>query len=129
MRVYTFQPRFARLVRDGIKRQTIRRGRLDRKRTKVGDILSLRQWVGKPYRSRQETLRAIEVCKEVHTFEIRRVENLFYHGFLDGERIAAHELDRIAREDGFRDAGEMLKWFMDNHGVREHDFKGDLIRW
>lgn len=54
MKVLLFQPRFANLVAAGTKRQTIRPTR------KIpivrGDDLSLRQWQGLPYRSKQVEL-------------------------------------------------------------------------
>jgi hypothetical protein len=60
MIVYMFQDRFSELVRDGSKRQTIRKGL---PRCKPGDTMSLRRWTGKPYRSKQEELR-VAVCTE-----------------------------------------------------------------
>ena len=46
MRVIMFQPRFEEPILQGIKGSTIR----GKARCKEGDELSLRVWIGKPYR-------------------------------------------------------------------------------
>jgi uncharacterized protein YqfB (UPF0267 family) len=58
-RTIMFQPRFARLVESGAKTQTIRvksKAKHPRPLPKPGDFLSLREWEGKPYRSKQRKL-------------------------------------------------------------------------
>jgi hypothetical protein len=74
MRVIMFQDRFAELVRGGDKCQTIRWSA----RCRPGDVLSLRRWTGKPYRSKQETLREA-VCTAVSPVAMH---GLPFHGWL-----------------------------------------------
>ena len=66
MRVRTFKPQFAPLVKAGTKRQTIRpMPKRERDIPKEGDLESWREWTGKPYRSKQRELcqvRLILVC-------------------------------------------------------------------
>lgn len=116
MRVILFQPQFAELVRAGTKTQTIRRTA----RCKPGDTLSLRRWTGKPYRSRQETLR-MGTCTRVLRVLIQsdRID-------IEGVPILPEREDEFARADGFDNVGEMLHWFGVTHGF---PFVGDLIEW
>ena len=137
MKVHLFQRRFARLVRQGTKRTTIRPRR--KNPTRVGDALSLRAWSGKPYRSKQVTLLDGIVCAEVHGIEILRrsdwVSPTYYESRVicrvDGNEVKSDllregEWDRLAQADGFKHAGDMLDWFIKEHGL---PFSGDLIRW
>ena len=113
MRVILFQDRFSCKVRDGSKPHTIRRTA----RCKPGDVLSLRRWTGKPYRSKQETLREA-VCTAVHAVTI-----FPFDVTVDGRRVPGQHL---AVKDGFRDWEEMREWFENVHGL---PFVGWLIEW
>ena len=118
MVVLMFQARFAPKVESGEKRRTIRP---DRKRpVKVGDPVSLRQWTGRPYASKQRVLR---------TGTITRVEpvRLSYAGvLLESGMLLGFQEREFAQADGFESAAEMLSWFVDNHGI---PFRGTLIEW
>jgi hypothetical protein len=116
MRVILFQPRFAKLVENGMKRQTIRA----KARCKAGDVLSLRQWSGKPYRSKQVILRQL-LCRKVRPISIDWNEMR-----LDGFVLSGIQSDAIARADGFVDFDDMVLWFGITHGV---PFTGELISW
>lgn len=111
LRVVMFQPRFARLVEAGEKWQTIRPKR--KIPVRAGDRLSLREWTGLPYRSKQRQLRDETVCERVELFT------------LDVMRVRA-DRDDFARADGFEDWPEMLNWFLCTHG---YAFKGVTIYW
>ena len=119
MRVIIFQPQFAELVRSGTKMQTIRKTAL----CKPGDTLSLRRRTGKPYRSKQETLRVV-TCSEVLDVVIGdpRPDGLV----IDGREQVCSERARIARQDGFRCMTHMLDWFDEVHGL---PFRGQMITW
>jgi len=119
MSVIMFQKRFAPLVENGSKRQTIR---LARKRPIIeGEMLSLREWTGKPYRSPQRILRTT-TCKEVSAFTLDYPESMTIHGC----PVLIHEQSWVAQNDGFQDAAEMRRWFIKTHGL---PFKGILIKW
>lgn len=111
MKVIMFQPRFAPLVASGVKPYTIRKPR--KNPIKVGDKLSLRTWTGKPYRSKQKILRDT-VCVNVEPFK------------MDTHFIWQLGSDDLAKRDGFADAGDMVRWFKDTHGL---PFEGVLIEW
>lgn len=129
--VRLFQTRFAEAVRSGVKRQTIRP--LPRRLPMVGDILSLRTWTGKPYRSKQQILRigtiqSVKICCITHEGIARQspdgcllqtigVRAIFDHG---------EWADRFARDDGFADFSEMRSWFVKEHGL---PFDGLIITW
>lgn len=114
MRVILFQDRFADKVRDGTKPHTIRKTA----RCKPGDTLSLRRWTGKPYRSKQETLREV-VCMAVTPVEINRFG-------ADLGDVFVHSPDTLARHDGFSGWPEMREWFERTHGLPFHGF---VIEW
>lgn len=129
MKVLMFQPRFARLVEQGLKRQTIRAKR--RNPIQVGDILSLREWMGEPYASVQKILGS-ETCKEIHIVEAGSVtalpeeDGVYVTWFVDGEPIPKAGLDAFAQADGFKNYIEMFNWFLLSH---KFPFKGTLIKW
>lgn len=105
--VILFQPRFAALVQAGTKCQTIRPPR--QRAIQVGDTLSLRQWTGKPYASKQRILRTA-ICTAVGPI------------FLDCDCTD----ERLAAADGFATAAEMVAWFAATHRL---PFSGILIQW
>jgi hypothetical protein len=116
MRVIMFQERFAEKVRGGEKLQTIRCSA----RCKAGDILSLRRWTGKPYRSKQEILR-VAICTVVSPVEINQ------WGLDDkDEGVFIHCPETIAKRDGFSGWTEMREWFEATHGL---PFNGYVIAW
>jgi len=131
MRVITFQDRFAELVRLGIKRQTIRQAA----RCKPGDTLSLRRWTGKPYRSRQETLRTV-VCSEVVPIRIEpelakwRPETetlrILTNVAVGGRWLTGEAREWLAILDGFPNFEAMFEWFYRYHGL---PFCGVIIKW
>ena len=118
------QPRFAPLVKAGTKPHTIR---LKRKLypVQVGDLLSLREWSGVPYRSKQILLRE-EVCTAVKPVKItfRFGHVLFCVG--KNNPLYTEQANALAVADGFRDVDEMLEWFEATHGL---PFRGVLIEW
>ena len=116
MRVILFQPQFAEMVRSGTKTQTIRKTA----RCKPGEKLSLRRWTGKPYRSKQETLREA-VCTNISNVLIR-ADRIY----IDGSPLSWRDEDALAVADGFSNCGEMLHWFGTTHGL---PFRGCMIKW
>lgn len=120
MRVILFQDQFAPLVEDGTKTQTIRKAA----RCKPGDVLSLRKWSGKPYRSKQDILQQA-TCTVVIPVEVGTGPHM------DGIALTGIECDDneravIAKLDGFDSANEMLEWFKKVHSL---PFTGEIIMW
>ena len=115
MFVKMFKPEFAELVRTGKKLQTIRPR--PKRMPKVGDVVSLRRWADKPYRSKHVILgtRRINEVAVVDITENGIVVNSY-----------AEPSDDIARADGFGNFFEMLEWFEREHGL---PFEGIMIRW
>ena len=116
--VRMFQPRFARLVEIGKKRQTVRK--TPKRMPKKGDTVSLREWTGKPYRSKQRKLMEATLIN-VHTVEIGD-----YEMTIDGKWMSAEKRDRFARADGFDDWKELQCWFEETHGL---PFNGICLFW
>lgn len=118
-----FKPRFAPLVEAKTKRQTVRP--TPKRLPKIGQFVSLREWTGKPYRSKQRIL---------HQSVITKVQTFWFNGvtiLLDdprGERglMTAAAQDAFAKADGFSDVKEMATWFESEHGL---PFTGIVIYW
>lgn len=121
MKVYLFKDRFSPLVESGVKRTTIRPKR--KNPTKVGDELSLRQWLGKPFRGKQRIL-LVAKCLEVGTVDIVCVNGPAC--YFNGKVMVGGLWDKLARDDGFTGWEEMYCWFNQEHGL---PFAGDWIRW
>lgn len=121
--VFMFQPQFAPRVLDGSKTTTIRAPR--KRAVKIGDILDLRQWSGRPYASKQVKLRTAE-CVETSTITIKR-SSIIFRKFSVGVELNGDELlDIIAEDDGFESWRLMRAWFEKTHGL---PFTGTLYRW
>lgn len=119
MKTILFQPRFVPMIQDGRKTQTIRR---ERKRPiKVGDELSLREWTGKPYRSKQR-----EIGRAVVT-NVDRISFIPPWVWVNDVSLGPKKEEALALADGFRDYNDMVCWFADNHGSKRFD--GVVIHW
>jgi hypothetical protein len=124
--VRMFKPQFAPLVESGEKRQTVRP--TPKRMPKVGDPISLRAWIGLPYRSKQRVLRESVVTK-VEPVEIFRCN--LQIGSRDAFRNYAHPrdteaLDAFAKADGFAAWEDLEQWFAQTH---ELPFSGIVIHW
>lgn len=113
--VKMFKPEFAELVRKGKKCQTIRP--TPKRMPEVGDVVSLRCWADKPYRSKHVILGAGRI-NEVAVVDITE-NGIVVNSY-------AEPGDDIARADGFGNFFEMLEWFEREHGF---PFEGILLRW
>ncbi len=121
MRVILFKPEFAVKVVDGTKTQTVRR---DGKRNpKPGDVLSLRQWSGLPYRSKQITLKETN-CSSVSRV---RIHPLLQEIEIQNTLLHNQSANDFARADGFSDRLEMFAWFWNTYHIVE--FHGICIQW
>ncbi len=124
--VMLFMPRFARKVEALQKPHTIRPRR--KRPVRVGDLLDLREWLGKPYRSKQRKL--IErPCIKVTPIRISIARELaFIRLGAPGGQTWLHDEpgQALARADGFEDVAEMVDWFKQTHGL---PFAGVLIEW
>jgi hypothetical protein len=118
MKVIMFQDRFAEMVRNGDKRQTIRPIRENP--INQLDKISLRRWTGKPYRSKQEVLKE-SFC--VFTTDISIDEK---GAEVNGKRMPAWVLNGVADQDGFDGCQSMIEFFRKTYGL---PFHGVLIQW
>ena len=126
MRVRTFKPQFAPLVKSGVKRQTIRP--IPKRMPKVGDKESWRQWSGLPYRSPQIELARVEIVG-VERIKFEETGREFLVSLPDRPpREALMPIDEwtdFAKADGFKGMRDMAIWFEQNHGL---PFEGIVIR-
>lgn len=120
--VRMFKPQFAGKVECGEKLQTVRPE--PKRMPQVGDLISLRAWTDKPYRSKQRVLREAEV-RDVGKITITEVG---YEVWDDGWKVMMTEKSRnaFARADGFEDWPALVGWFRETHGL---PFHGILIKW
>ncbi len=88
---------------------------------KVGDRISLREWKGKPYRSKQRVLREA-IISDVQSIWISDGGILI--GKMDTLTVAQEW--SFAQADGFNTPKDMLEWFNFTHGL---PFKGIVIHW
>ena len=122
MIVKMFQFRFAPLVQDGSKLNTIRpRPRII---PVVGQKISLREWTGRPYRSKQRILRE-SIITAVSNVKITRAK-LTVSPISHGKMRMIPSLDIFAKEDGFDDWEDLIAWFRQNHRL---PFRGIIIFW
>jgi hypothetical protein len=129
-----FKPRFADMVRRGVKTQTVRP--VPKRMPAAGDLIECRYWSGKPYRSKQEWCaegRIVRVCQAIvceHEILIGEgIEGAPMGGGVVVERWASGEFpdkEEFARADGFDSWEEMREWFRVEHGL---PFTGILIQW
>jgi hypothetical protein len=119
--VRMFKPRFARLVEAGTKRQTVRP--IPCRPPHVGDLVSCREWTGRPYNSKQRILRE-EIITRVEPITIFTKYGRIEIGCYILPQI---EAESFAKADGFDSLEEMLGWFKKEHG--EEIFEGIVIYW
>ncbi len=128
MRVLFIKPRFEQPILDETKLTTFRGRSRAAKRPKgppkIGEILSFRVWVGRPY-GKGSTVREVAraICTgtpEVHLSHDHGRITIIIGG------IRSHDPDATARRDGFVDAREMVAWFRENSGL---PFSGYAIEW
>ncbi len=120
MVAYSFQTRFAPLIRAGLKLQTIR---ADRERhARPGERLQL--FTG--MRTAQ-CLKIVPdpVCTMVLpitiSFATARIARI------DVGQVPVRDLDMFAALDGFTDQDDMTHFWLERHGAR--DFSGVVIEW
>lgn len=119
MKVYCFQPRFAPLVESGVKPHTMRPRR--KRPPVVGELLSLRQWMGTPYRAKQRLLREANCTALVPScIDENRVL------FLNNERVPTSAAEEFAVNDGFPSYRAMIDWFAAAYGL---PFFGEVVYW
>lgn len=113
-----FKPQFAPLVESGKKLQTVRP--TPKRMPKPGDKISLREWTGLPYRSKQRVLRDA-IIEKVEPIRITTA------GIYVSEcPLGLDTEQRFAMADGFRSWVEMREWFDTTHGL---PFEGIVIHW
>ena len=117
------KPEFENLIKDGIKKHTIREDKHNR--WKIGN--SIQFWMGNP-----RNVHAKNKPYQFGTGECTRIENvkmLFHKEIVWVGTIklsSCDELTALAKNDGFSSWEEMKKWF-DNPNRRE--FQGKMIFW
>ena len=122
MHVLMFEPRFVSLVEQGIKRHTIRGPRA--RPIVAGDRLSLRRWVGIPYRSRQVSIMEARVTQVQGILIDQRWSEPWIE--IAACLLPHNARDEFAERDGFASAAELVAWHDAAHGL---PFEGVLIQW
>ena len=110
-----FKPTFHGMVERGEKCQTVRP--VPKDMPVAGDMISLRGWTDKPYRSKQKVLRVARLVRVVRC-EISAA----------GVKVGAFDVNpgAFAVADGFSCWEEMKQWFEAEHGL---PFVGVLLKW
>ena len=121
MPLLNFQKRFAPLVANGSKSQTIRAKRKDCKNPRPGQTL----YCYSGLRTRNCVKLGEFICKSVEEIAITEEGIIFYQG----RYPSTEESHQMAMNDGFRSFDswyELRCFFKDNHGL---PFFGLLIKW
>ncbi len=92
---------------------------------KAGDRISLREWTGKPYRSKQRVLREA-IISEVQSIWFNGVTILLDDPKGENGLLPRAVEEAFARADGFENLKAMSDWFEANHGL---PFEGIVIKW
>ncbi len=112
----------------GEKKHTIRN---PKKKWKVGDKASIREWSGKPYRSKQIIIKEVEIKK---VWDIKINFNLLEYKLsfeINNKRVPFNERHHIWENDGL-DSVDFWCWFVKNPTQDHHmmqEFKGQIICW
>lgn len=119
MVAYSFKKRFAEPILAGTKRQTIRSHR--KRHARPGEVIQLYTGMRTPYCK----LQGRAICIGVYPVSIGVGLERIGVVMVDGGIL--EDLDEFARSDGFRDAVDMHKFWITEHG---HGlFDGVLVRW
>lgn len=102
MPAYNFQKQFVPMIRDGLKKQTIRRRR--KNRTEAGDLLRL--YTGQ--RTKNCELIHEGVCTAVKPIQIMPVVEIVK---LDGRVLDSAQVFRLAKADGFETPEAFFEFF------------------
>ena len=123
---YKNQLAYRNLILNGIvmpiicpKKHTIRRSA----RMKVGTKLSMRQWTGLPYRSKQREFARGE-CTGIQKIHIWQDSFGGRYVVIDDrdEILTDNQVSRLAVNDGFETVDQFFSWF-------GFDFTGYIIHW
>lgn len=98
--------RFVPMVLSGRKRHTVRP--TPKRMPQAGDMIDLREWTGKPYRSKQRRLMLAPI-ERVAPIVLRE-----WGISIDG--VLKH-CNEFAIAYGFESFAEMLEWFRETHGL------------
>jgi hypothetical protein len=122
VRVIMFKQRFAELVKRHKKEQTVRP--TPKRMPKAGCTLSLREWTGAPYRSKQRVLReAVLTWVSPVTMDFSDIPKVV----LSGRQLDQDSVEAFARLDGFNTSLDMKEWFLENHKCNR--FEGVVYYW
>lgn len=121
MVAYNFHRRFVPLIQQGLKRQTIRKYGLKR-HARPGERMQLYTGMRTLY---CEKVIEDPLCSAVSPISISVRGGMFLSVRLN--HVAVLHLDRFAIDDGFVDAGDMMKFWLETHGTAP--FEGVLIEW
>lgn len=113
-----FNKRFAYLVESGVKRQTIRAERKDKRRPEPGDRIHC--YFG--LRTKHTRLLHEGTITEVTSIMISLKKKQIW---VPAGRLAF--ADDFARQDGFSDFKDMMAWWKKTHP--EPEFRGFMIKW
>jgi hypothetical protein len=124
-RVLLFRPYFGPRIRLGTKIQTIRR--TPKRPIFAGDLLSLREWGGKPYRSPQiEIILPVRCSSIVPILIERRPLTTDLTIRVGGEWLWGHEREEFAQDDGFPGLAQMGRYY---DAMKVELLEGVLISW
>ena len=117
MPAINFIKAFVPKVISGKKPHTIRAMR--KRRFRVGDRLYF------------YTGQRTQYCRKIGEYDCLRVDHIriwadYQEVIINGQKINMHEIEELAKRDGFQNRLDFFKFFKEKHG---DDFEGQLIWW
>ncbi len=122
MVAYSFQPRFAPLIVEGLKTQTIRADRL--RHARVGERLQL--FTG------MRTAQCRKIIPDPVCYLVEPIDMTFSKGRITRVVVGGlpvRKLDYFAGFDGFQDIEDMSLFWTLQHGISSGIWSGVLIEW
>lgn len=105
-----------------LKHHTIRAGN----RFKPGDMVSLRVWSDKPYRSKQIEFAQVEVKK---TWKVEINVQQTSPVILINSKLLTYDCGRILAENDGLTIADFISWFNIHPKKKQHVFTGQIISW
>ena len=125
---------FAKLLNIGEKRHTIRANydlwKVNEEKMRTGNYyLSVRQWSGRPYHSRQNEIAQVKSPITVQRIQLNyHPDNDAVSAIIDGKYLTPEQCRGIAKNDGL-DIKDFKEWFFGQEPKCACTFEGCIIQF
>ena len=131
MSAYNFKKRWELQLRAGTKLTTLRANRKDRREPRIGEPFSA--FVGMRTKHCRRLFDSTIVNIDRIELDVALGEGgitpIKYSVFRNNELMRPAPALQLARDDGFKNLGQLISFFEAEHDVDRKPFRGWLIRW